>query len=461
MTATATPAPHAPGLARPVWQQLLILVWPALLQQSLLLSIQLSDQYFARDYSGAHKAALTTGNYVYWFITSYAVVVNAGATAVVGRLVGAGDRATASRAAAQALALALGFGLLAFAASLVGLRQFVALLRLEGGGADYAVAYLRPLAALLPLYMVEVAGIACLVGAGDTRTGLKVLATVACINLPCAYFLSRGAGGWAGYGFVGIALGTGLAHAGGCILVVSLLLRGRYGLRLRLRDLRPDPDLMRRLLRVSIPAAVDSMSLGVFQFVFLGIINGLGETAAAAHGNAIRLEGFGYLSGAAFATATAAIVGRSLGAGRPDIAARAAWTALGIGAGVMSGMGVIFFTFARPLFEIFNSAGGSPEVVEAGVPVLRLVAFAMPALAGSIILTQALRAAGDTRVPVLFTWVGFVGVRLPLAYLLTRPAPWPDLGLLGAWLAMVVDINVRGVFYMLRFYGGKWKSVRV
>ena len=57
-----------------------------------------------------------------------------------------------------------------------------------------------------------------------------------------------------------------------------------------------------------------------------------------------------------------------------------------------------------------------------GVPVLRLIAFAMPALASTMIFTAALRGAGDTRVPVLFTWVGFLAFRIPLAYLLTGPA---------------------------------------
>jgi len=80
--------------------------------------------------------------------------------------------------------------------------------------------------------------------------------------------------------------------------------------------------------------------------------------------------------------------------------------------------------------------------------VLRLIAFAMPPLASCIIFTNALRGAGDTRVPVLFTWCGFFALRIPLAYLLTRDrldlgplGTWPghNLGLFGAWLAMFAD----------------------
>ena len=453
-----SPSVEAAGLARADWRAMLALVAPALAQQSLLFAVQMTDQWLARPFPESQKAALTVANYVYWFLSSYAVVVTAGATAVVGRLVGARDAATAARATGQALLLAAAFGTLASLLSLVALVPFLELLGLEGHQVGVAADYLRPLTSLLPVYMVEVAGIACLVGAGDTRTGLKVLLAVALVNAPVAYVLSRGP-----LGFLGISYGTAAAHAAGALLIVVTLARGRFGLTLRRVNLRPQWDLLKRLLRVSLPAAADSLSVGTLQFVFLGFVSRLGETAMSAHGIALRWEGLSYLSGAAFATATAAIVARQLGAGRPDLAMRGARTAFLMGAGVMTAMGAFFFAFARPLFLLFTPAD-TPEsaaVVAAGVPVLRLIAFAMPGLAGSVILTQALRAAGDTRVPMVFTWLGFLGVRVPAAYYLTAAPAGPHLGLFGAWLAMFLDIYVRGGLYLWRFWSGRWQRVRV
>ncbi|MCE2806418.1 MAG: MATE family efflux transporter, partial [Gemmataceae bacterium] len=91
-------------------------------------------------------------------------------------------------------------------------------------------------------------------------------------------------------------------------------------------------------------------------------------------------------------------------------------------------------------------------------------------LASCIIFTSALRGAGDTRFPLLFTWVGFFAVRLPLAWCLSReteqflglpPFTGWNLGLFGCWLAMQIDINLRGVLFLARFLGGKWRRVRV
>jgi len=248
------------------------------------------------------------------------------------------------------------------------------------------------------------------------------------------------------------------------------LARGRFGLKLEPRLFRPRYDLIRRLLRVSVPAGIDSMSVVVGQFWFLSLVNRLGDVASGAHGIALGWEALGFLSGSAFGTAAMTLVGQNLGAGRPDQAAKSGWLAFALGCGVMSLMGLIFFTFAPFMFRLYCPQESQQPIIDLGTPVLRLVAFAMPALASTIIFTSALRGAGDTRVPVLFTWTGFFLVRIPLAYLLPFPSAdfgplgvWPgaDLGLFGAWLAMFADLLVRGGFFLYRFAHGTWQKQKV
>jgi putative MATE family efflux protein len=454
-----------------MWRLVLALALPALAQQYLHLLVQLSDQYLVgligRE---TYLAAFTTAGYLYWFVSSYTVLVSVGSTALVARFVGAGDWRGACHAIGQSVLLALGFGLVGTVAALLGLPALVEALRLTGDTAALCVTFLTPLAILLPLQITESALVACLAGAGDTRTGLKVLGGVAVLNVPLAWTLSFGVGPLPGFGFVGIALGTGLSHVVGCVTLTVLLARGRSGLKLHRADLVPDRRLIYRLLRVSVPAGIDSLSVAFCQLWFLSLVNRLGNDPAAAHGVALRWEALGFLAGAAFGTAAMTLVGQNLGARNPHRAAHGGWTAFAIGCGLMTFMGVMFFALAEPMFRVFCHGERLRPVIDTGVPVLRLVAFAMPALASQIIFTAALRGAGDTRVPVLFTWVGFLGIRIPLAYLLTRPEvdlgplgmiPGYDLGLFGAWVAMCVDIWARGLFCALRFAGGKWKGIEV
>jgi Na+-driven multidrug efflux pump len=252
--------------------------------------------------------------------------------------------------------------------------------------------------------------------------------------------------------------------------VLILMARGRAGLKLRWLDLVPDPQLIRRLLRVSIPATIDTLSVCLCQLWFLRMVNELGTVAAAAHGIAIRWESLGYLSGYVFATAAAALVGQNLGAGRPHEAARSGWVAWGIGCGVMSFMGLIFYVMAPEMFELFCPKHEQRVIIQAGIPVLRLVAFAMPPLACIIVFTGALRGAGDTRLPMLVSWIGFLVIRIPLAYFLMYPSVelgplgtihGLEMGLYGAWLAMFADLLIRGGLFFIRFAGGRWQKVKV
>ncbi len=442
-----------PVIERPAWQALLLLAWPVLLQQWLILAVSLYDRVLAGHGEGEASTlnAQTTAGYLAWFLSSVSVLVNVGSTALVAHLIGAGERREASVVLHQSLMLAALVGLVGAVLMLAGLRPLLWLLRLEGVAVDQAVAYLRPLLLVLPLHLVAMAGIACLVGAGDTRTGLFILGGEALLNLP----LARLCYGW--LGFPGIALGTALAQAAGAVAVVAILAHGRAGLRLEWSRLVVEPVLLRRLLRVSIPAAVDNLSMQAGYLAFLAVVNTLGDTAGAAHGIALTWEALGYQTGHAFGVAAMALVGQAQGAGRPDRATRTGWLAFGMGAAAMSLMGVLFFVLAVPMFHLFCPYPGQSDIIAQGVPVLRLVAFGMPALASCMVLAQALRGAGDTRWPMVFTWIGFFVVRLPLAWLLVAYG-W---GLFGAWVAMNADMHVRGLCVLWRFASGGWREVRV
>src|SRR4051794_25693454 len=96
------PGPSDEAPPRPIWRAVLALALPALAQQYLHLLVRLSDQYLADNFRLADPvlrptslAALTTAGYLYWFVSSYTVIVGVGATALVARFVGARDFALA------------------------------------------------------------------------------------------------------------------------------------------------------------------------------------------------------------------------------------------------------------------------------------------------------------------------------------------------------------------------------
>jgi putative MATE family efflux protein len=465
VAAPSIPAMHTPLVDRdlPLWRMVLTLAVPWWIQHFLNLAVTLTDAYLAGnhlDIAGeanvAVQAAQTTANYLMWFISHMASFVSVGATALVARFWGARDRASAMRATHQALLLAVGFGALGTVVGLVLVPDLMRLLQPREEAAALAAAYLRPIIVALTLQLIETIGLQCLVGAGDTVSGMCVMSGVAIINLPLAWAFCHGTGWFPELGFVGIATGTAVSHGIGAVVVFILLLIGRLGLQLTLHEFRPDFAMMHRLLRISVPAGIDNLSVAGAQLWFLSIVNQLENAASAAHGIALRWEGLGYLTGNAFSVAAMTLVGQNLGARKPDQAARSGWVTLGLGCLAMCTMGVVFYVLAGPMFALFCPRPEQHEIIHQGVPVLRLVAFGMPSAAACFILAGALRGAGDTRVPILFSWVGFFAVRIPLAYWLTS-----QFGLIGAWWAMLIDLSVRGVAFFFRFRGGRWKWLRV
>jgi putative MATE family efflux protein len=238
---------------------------------------------------------------------------------------------------------------------------------------------------------------------------------------------------------------------------LAVLFYGRAGLKISWPLARFDWPLVRRILRIGIPGGVDTLSVVLLQFVFLALVNHLGQASAAAHGVAIRLESLAYLPGTAFQVAAATLAGQYLGAGNPRQATRVVKVASLWCCALMSSAGVAMYFGAHQLVTWFLGPN-QIEVAQMAAPLLQIIAWAMPPLALLMVLTGALRGAGDTRWPLVFTLIGFLLVRMPLAYYLAYVLAF---GVRGAWYAMVTDLTVRCLLVVARFTHGGWRRLEV
>jgi len=437
---------------------MLRLAFPVLGEQVLLMTVQLSDTILTgRRLEETHLAAMSQMAYVMWFLTNLFVAVDSGATALVARFIGAGDTRMACRVTNQAFLLGIA---LAVCMTLVGLafvEPLVAAMGLTDDASALAVRYLRILLPSLPLMMTLSVGNACLRGAGDTVSGFIAMIAMNVVNVLVSWGLVCGWGPLPELGWDGVAIGTASGYSVGGLTMGSRLIAGRHGLRLRWRLLRPDFDLARRLLRIGLPAGADVMTIVSCQFWFKRIVNDLGSLAAAAHGVAISIESLAYLPATAFQVAATTLAGQHLGARNHRLALHSVLVACLAGGLLMSAVSLLFFFVSQPLAWLFLSAEQA-AVAERVAQLLRIVAMALPALGIHMVLTGALRGAGDTRWPLAFSLFGMLVVRIPLAYWLTQSF---DLGVAGAWYAMAADIYVRCLLVVCRFMHGGWKRVEV
>jgi Na+-driven multidrug efflux pump len=457
------------------------LALPAVGEQVLNMLVGLADTFMVGHIGASAVAAVGLGNQVVMLVTTFFAAVATGVTALVARHIGAREAGTAERILGQGYVLGSLLGFLGMILSMALAVPAMIALRAPADVVAPGASYLSIVALTFVPAAWMFTGNAALRGAGDTRSPMLVMLAVNAVNIAVAYALIYGPGPFPELGVAGSALGAAVGRGVGGLLVTWLLLKGRRvrtasgapaatrrgveaadiqiptttpaRLSLRPGQLRPDLAQLRRIANIGLPAGAEMLMMRLGLIAYATTVAALGTAAFAAHQIALQAESLSYMPGFGFAVAATTLVGQGLGAGNPARAKADGYLAHRLALILMSLMGVVFFLFPEQIMSIFIS---DPAVIRLGVWPLRLVAFSQPMLATMMVLAGGLRGAGDTRATLVITAAGLWLVRVPLAFLLT-----PTLGLVGAWIAMGVDLNLRGLGMFLRFRSSKWALIKV
>jgi Na+-driven multidrug efflux pump len=123
--------------------------------------------------------------------------------------------------------------------------------------------------------------------------------------------------------------------------------------------------------------------------------------------------------------------------------------------GVMGLVGLVFLVMPGPLIALVTN---DPEILREAPTLLRICGPSEVFMATYLVLSQAMRGAGDTRAPMLLSYFSIFCVRLPAAYLLGVVLGG---GLVGIWFALCGEVAFRGILFAGRFWQGGWLRVGV
>ena len=431
------------------------LALPAVGEQMLNMMVGLVDTFLVGHLGAAPLAAVGLSNNIVMLATTFFSAVATGTTALVARHTGAREHSLANRIMHQSLLISVALGVASLFTCYGGARAAMLIMGAQDDVIGLGCTYLQIVSLSLVASSFMFVGNAALRGSGDTRTPMKVMGAVNGVNIVVAYTLINGLGPFPALGVAGSALGAALGRTFGAIIVLLILLKGKGNLHLSMHDLAPDMQQLKRIVNVGLPAGVEMVIMRVGMTIFAATVASLGTIAYAAHQVVMTSESLSFQPGFGFSTAASTLTGQGLGAKNPRRAERGALTALRLAMLTMSLMGVLFFLFPRQFMIVFTN---DPQVIGQGIAPLRLIALSQPFLALTMVLSGALRGAGDTRGPLVVTTIGIWCVRLPVALILVRGT---SLGLIAAWITMIVDQLVRSIFFILRFRSGRWKNTRV
>lgn len=207
-------------------------------------------------------------------------------------------------------------------------------------------------------------------------------------------------------------------------------------------EVRLDVPVVRRSLRIGLPMAVEHVVFCGAQIACTIIVAPLGSVAIAANTIAIVVESLCYMPGYGIGDAATTLIGQSYGARRSDLIRVFSILTVGLGMGVMAFLGLVMYLTAPDLMRLMT-----PDLmVQAeGIVILRIEAFAEPVYAASIVAYFVFLGLGDMLVPCVMNLASIWLVRIPLAAVLAR-----TMGLRGVWLAMCIELTVRGIIFLLR-----------
>ncbi|WP_170232853.1 MATE family efflux transporter [Trichloromonas acetexigens] len=451
----------SPRSARPGGlREMLAVALPMVASQACETAMMFVDRLFLSRLGTADMSASMAGGLTAFMMMTFFIGLIGYATALVAQYLGAGRKEYCPRVITQALLLALAAYPLILAARPLAHGLFAASgippAQLEPQQAYFDILLYG---ALLTLLRTALAGFFS--GIGRTRVIMISTLVAMVVNIAANYVLIFGHLGFPALGIRGAALGTLLA--GFCALLV---LAGAYWGRSIRREfavgaaLRFDREILGKLLRYGYPAGIELfLNLIAFTLMIL-LFHGHSPATASAVTIVFNWDMVSFVPLLGIQIGVVSLVGRHLGAGRPDIAQRAARSGLKMALTYSSLILILFVAFPAQLVGFFAPVAADAVYAEAAplaTVMLRLAAFYVLADALMVVFSGVLRGAGDTFWAMCIS-VAMHWLLLPALYLALKVFHLPPQ---TAWLALIfLFLSFSAVFY-LRYRAGHWKRLRV
>jgi putative MATE family efflux protein len=416
---------------KPLWRSFLVFVAPMMLSNILQSLFGTINNIYLGQMVGVNAlAAVSVFFPLMFFFVAFVLGLGTGATILIGQAWGAKERDKVKAVAASALlaTLAIGFTI----AILGGLfsRQLMILLATPPDILDEAAAYARIMMMAMPLTFGFILTTSMLRGVGDTVTPLIGLAISTCLGLVITPALIRGRLGLPPLGAASAAVASAVATAVTIVWLVIYLRRRNHPLapdRTLLRHLRFDGPLLRRILRLGIPTAIQIVTMSVAELALLGIVNGFGSNATAAYGAVNQVISYAQFPAMSIAISASVFGAQAIGRGDADRLGSIVRTALMLNFALTGSLVALLYLFSRPVMGFFII---DPAVLELAQHLLHIVLWSTIVFGMSGIFSGTMRASGTVFMPTLLSVLAIALIEVPSAIMLSR-----HYGVTGVWYA--------------------------
>jgi putative MATE family efflux protein len=435
---------------RPTLWQLAI---PSIAANLMFSTVAMIQTKFVGGMGAPSVAAVGAGQRVFFALQALLMAIGVGTTALVARAWGAGQPEEASRITSSSLMLGGLVGLVIMVFGMTFSHQIASLFGLESATEQLAARNIFWLSTFIVGFAIDIILSSALRAAGNAWTPLLFGLAVNLVNLPLLYAFILGNFGAPRMGPAGAPFASGLSFVLCGAVLVFLWTRQKLTIKFVPGDLFKRVRY-ERLLHIGYPVALEQIVLQSGFFLFLTLIGRYyGTEAFAAYNVGVNMLNVAMVVGYGFSIAGSTLVGQHLGAGDVEGAARSGWRACSMAVAAMTLIGLVVVLNAPALAHFF--LGSDQLAVLRTTEFTYIMAAMLPLLGVDMAIGGSLRGAGDTRFPLMTSFLGLIGMRCGLAALFAMS----HLPVIWVYSSIIGDYLLKGSLLIWRFKSGRWKHV--
>lgn len=374
-----------------------------------------------------------------------------GGAVVAGQFLGHKDTKKANTAAEQLIFFMILFSVLIMTIVYLG-KWFILHIvfgQIEPDVMAYADTYLMIVTASIPFIAVYNAGAAIFRVQGNSAISMKISILMNGINVAGNAILVLGLH----CGVEGVAIPTLVSRTVAAVMMVCLLFNQKLTIHLsKNMQIRFDWGMIRRILRIGIPNGVENSMFQLGKLVLLSLISTFGTVAITANAVSNTVAAFAILPGQAIGMGMVTVVSQCVGADDYEQVRYYTKKLMKYAIGAMAVTNLLVIA-AIPL--VTTAYQLSPETAQITKNILIFHSIcAIVIWTFSFTLPNALRAANDVKYAMIVSLLSMWFCRIVMGVVF---GAYIGLGVMGIWIAMILDWCVRSIFFLIRYHRGKWE----
>ena len=389
-----------------IWRKMVAFAVPVFLGQMFQQLYNTADSVIVGNFSGkgALAAVSSSGNLIF-MMTGFFTGLSLGAGVVISRYFGAKNFKAMEAAVHTNIAFGTVCGVLMSVMGIFLAPQMLIVMNTPEDVLPLSVTYFRLyfIGAFFSLMYNTCMGI--LQAVGDSRTPLYYLIFSSGVNIVFDLIFV----GPLNMGVAGAAAATVLSQVVSAVLVMMTLCRTSQVYRLQLKKIRFYGDMLVRIVRIGLPAGLQSVMYSLSNIIIQASVNGFGTDVMAAYTAYGKVDGMYWMVINAFGVAITTFVGQNFGARLYDRMKKSINVCLGISAAVTIALSAVLLAIAKPMLGLFSD---DAQVIEIGLSIVYLIVPTYITYIFIEILSGAMRGAGDSLIPTIMTLTGVCLLRV-------------------------------------------------